>query len=75
MKDVEDEILYCGAPYKVGGSESFGSDCDNQDRNHYPATKHEGPCPFGTDQRVRWEGGGSCAGDPLPFRNVEYIDG
>lgn len=34
--------------------------------------KHEGPHPIG-DGRIKWTGGGMCAGDPLPVRNVEHF--
>lgn len=76
LEEYEEQLENtCHAGYVPGlngDAESFGTDCD-QPAGHYPATKHEGPCPFGTDQRVSWEGGGFCAGDPLPYRNVEYI--
>lgn len=61
----------CEASYQTGGTEEYGTTCD---RNIDHPAPHEGPCPFGTEQRVRWEGGGTAGGDRLPFRNVEFID-
>lgn len=51
--------------------ESEGTDCDNPDPNH--SGPHEGPDPLDDSKRIRWDGGGFCAGDPLPYRNVQFI--
>lgn len=61
----------CGAHFTTGGVDPYGTECDLP-TGHYPMTKHEGPDPFGNDTRVKWNGGGSCAGDPLPYRDVEF---
>jgi hypothetical protein len=73
--DWEDEHeRMCGASFVTGSSEDpYGTNCDQQ-VGHYPATKHEGDDPFGNGGRVRWNGGGSAAGDPLPYRDVEHVD-
>lgn len=68
--DIRDE---CGASFVTGGTDPSGTECD-QEQGHYPNTKHEGPGPFGPDGRVKWNGGGYCVGDPLPFRDVEFIN-
>lgn len=60
----------CGATLVLDGSDPVSSGCDLEPKHE--GVKHEGPCPYGTDGRVRWEGGGMCAGDPLPVRNVEF---
>lgn len=63
----------CGASITFGGADPSGSECD-LDPNH-EAAYHEGPDPFGGSEyaRVRWTGGGSCAGDSLPVRDVEFF--
>jgi hypothetical protein len=73
--DWEDEHeRTCNASFITGPSEDpYGTNCDQQ-VGHYPTTKHEGDDPFGGAGRVRWNGGGSAAGDPLPYRDVEHID-
>lgn len=58
----------CFASFQTG---DYSTDCDNPNPNH--SDPHEGPDPFGNDTRVRWEGGGSCAGDPLPYHNVVWL--
>lgn len=59
----------CTAGFVTG---EFGTDCD-LDANH--PMPHEGQDPMDDrpGKRVQWEGGGFCAGDPLPYRNVRYI--
>lgn len=67
----------CGQTFTTGGADPYGTECD-QDKGH--SGKHEGDDPFadGSDPhstgRVRWNGGGSCAGDPLPITDVEWLD-
>lgn len=67
----------CGAPFVTGGSDPYSTSCDNMNGpSHHPATKHSAPHPLamGDDEsRVEWNGGGSCAGDPLPYRDVEWL--
>ncbi len=65
----------CTAAYIPGGknpdAEGVGSECDNPADHLGP---HEGPDPFGDpNKRVQWEGGGFAGGDPLPYRNVQYL--
>jgi hypothetical protein len=62
----------CGADYTTGGNDPSGTYCD-RNRGHYPGSDHEGPDPFGGDGRVSWRGGGSCAGDALPFSEVAWL--
>lgn len=73
LADEDLQMETCTAAYVAGtanpDAEQFASDCDRDPGHSGP---HEGPCPFGTEQRVSWEGGGFCAGDPLPYRNVTY---
>lgn len=68
------QLERCLAGYVTGGQDPFGTDCDNENPSH--EGPHEGPDPIDPEsgRRVRWEGGGFCAGDPLPYRNVQYID-
>lgn len=73
--DDEQDAL-CGATYTTGGSDPYGTDCD-QPAGHYKygtGTKHAGPDPMGGAGRILWNGGGSCAGDLLPYRDVEYVE-
>lgn len=60
----------CGNSISTGGFDPYGTSCDLM---HGHAGPHEGPDYFG-EGRMSWEGGGSCAGDPLPVRNVEHIE-
>jgi hypothetical protein len=67
----------CSATYATGGSDPHATTCD-QPRGHYKygsntGTQHEGPDAFGGGGRVKWSGGGTCAGDPIPYRDVEFI--
>jgi hypothetical protein len=72
--EYEPEV--CGAQFVTGGPDPYGTSCD-QPPGHYPASKHEGDDPIFSEDgnRVRWTGGGSCAGDPLPVRDIEWSDG
>lgn len=62
----------CGVTYVTGPDhDPYASTCDLQPIH---AGKHEGDDPLGSvGDRVRWNGGGSCAGDPVPCRDVERI--
>lgn len=60
----------CGNSISTGGFDPYGTSCDLPQGHAGP---HEGPDYFGCG-RLRWEGGGSCAGDPLPVRNVEHME-
>ena len=71
--DAQEDPPCCGAHYTTGGSDPYGTQCDGA-VDHYPDTPHEGPDPLGlAGERVRWRGGGQCAGDPLPYQEVEWI--
>jgi hypothetical protein len=59
----------CGVSITTGGFDPCGTSCDLDQGHEGP---HEGPDFFG-EGRLRWGGGGSCAGDPLPVRNLEHI--
>lgn len=40
---------------------------------HGPEVRHRSSDPFGPGSgAVLWRGGGSCAGDPLPVRDLEF---
>lgn len=59
----------CGADLVIGAAhDPYGTSCD-QPIGHYPATEHAGPHPMGMSRgdRITWTGGGTCAGDALPF--------
>lgn len=60
----------CFAQYVSGGFDPYATDCELEAGHSGP---HVGADPFGNDGKVKWEGGGSCAGDPLPVRNVEWV--
>lgn len=68
----EDEDDRCWASFTTGGSDPYGTSCDLP-AGHGPGP-HSGPDPMGGPGRVSWIGGGSCAGDPLPYRSVEWSD-
>jgi hypothetical protein len=70
------QMTLCGAQFATGpASDPYGTMCD-KGLGHYPHTKHAGPDPMGQpDVRVEWHGGGTCAGDPLPYTSVEYNGG
>lgn len=68
--EYDDHMSMCGQPFTTGGFDPYGTSCDLKHGHEGP---HEGDDPFGTGGRVQWEGGGSCAGDPLPQRNVKFI--
>lgn len=59
----------CGVGISTGGFDPYGTRCD-LDRGHEPP--HEGPDWFGCG-RLRWTGGGMCAGDELPYSIVEHL--
>lgn len=71
IPDYPDEPETCRATYTTGGHDSYGTGCGLA-AGH--AGKHSGANPFGGNGRVLWNGGGYCAGDPLPYRNVEWVD-
>lgn len=69
----EQQAKLCHATYVTGPShDPYGTECDLE--KHGVDVKHEGPDPLGGPGRVRWHGGGSIEGDPLPTRDVEWVD-
>jgi|SRR5690349_5768763 len=64
----------CGATYATSADDRrdpYATSCD-LDRGH--DGKHEGDSPFeGDNRRVRWNGGGTIAGDAVLNRNVEWV--
>src|SRR6476646_10016954 len=60
----------CRATYITGGHDPYGTDC-GLDAGH--SGPHRGDDPMGNEGQIEWTGGGSCAGDPLPVRNVRRI--
>ena len=62
----------CNASYVTGPAhDPYGTYCDLQQGHD---GKHEGDDPFGNGGRVRWNGGGSIAGDPVRATDVEYVE-
>lgn len=60
----------CDAQYVTRGNDPYGTDCALSSGHAGP---HRGADPFGSSGLIEWSGGGSCAGDPLPYRNVRTI--
>ena len=67
LRELEERIeRECGVDVNIGPAhDPYGATCD-LDKGH--EEDHSAPCPFGTDTRFTWKGGGTCAGDALPFR-------
>lgn len=57
----------CPAEYVTGGHDPCGTSCDLP-RGHDGA--HQGSDPFDGDSTIEWRGGGTVAGDPVPYRDV-----
>lgn len=66
-------LAECGRQLVLGGREDpYETSCVLTQGSH---EVHEGPDPFGGPGfRVRWRGGGTCAGDPLPHSDLEFIE-
>lgn len=66
----------CSVSISTQGFDPYGTSCDLERENHptdeHGHLLHEGPDFFGVG-RIRWTGGGSCVGDPLPYHIVEHI--
>ena len=61
----------CHQSFTRGPSwDPYGTNCELEAGHKGP---HRGHDPFGVDAMIEWEGGGYCAGDPLPVRNVRTI--
>lgn len=66
------EPAICGKVLTVGKVNPSSTECDLHPE--HADQFHEGDDPLGaSDMRVRWIGGGSIEGDPLPVRNVEWF--
>jgi hypothetical protein len=64
--------LFCGNQIVMGPRhDETVVECDKLP--HRGITTHEGDGPF-PGLRVSWEGGGWCAGDSLPHRNLRVYD-
>jgi hypothetical protein len=61
----------CGVELVLGKVDPYATACELP-KNHF-VKRHCGPSPFG-EGFVLWDGGGSCAGDPLPVRDITFID-
>lgn len=59
----------CHVGISTGGFDPYGTSCDLEGGHDGP---HEGPDYFGVG-RLRWTGGGTCMGDPLPVHIIEHI--
>lgn len=58
----------CGVHISTGGFDPYGTSCDLDAGHDGP---HEGPDFFGNG-RLRWTGGGSCAGDALAYHVIDH---
>lgn len=74
---VAEQNSQCGAPLTIGPAhDPYGTNCDlsvdhaGDQRAAGEQVVHAGPHPMG-DGRIRWTGGGSLVGDPLPFHIIE----
>lgn len=65
---MEEQDNQCGRSLTMGPAhDPYGTACDLPAGHDGP---HEGPHPVAEDERLRWTGGGSCVGDPLPYHLV-----
>jgi hypothetical protein len=60
----------CGATWVSRGLDPYGTECDLK-KGHYPGSDHRGLNPYGVGF-LTWRGGGSCAGDALPYEKVQF---
>lgn len=60
----------CNRSYVMGPVHDPSATYCDRPKGH--SGKHEGDSPF-DDGRIRWNGGGSIEGDPLPVNDVEFI--
>jgi len=66
----------CDAMYVTGGHDPSATDCglsSGHTLSNGKRSPHRGPDPFGSSGFIEWEGGGSVAGDALPYRNVRML--
>lgn len=59
----------CGRSIPLGYDD--GTSCDRPEGHE---GVHRGPSPHDAASVVIWRGGGSCAGDPLPVRELHHLD-
>lgn len=66
-----EQALLCHAAFTTGGSDPYGTTC-TQPMGHDGS--HIAPHPMAMGELdtsvITWRGGGSVAGDPLPYRDV-----
>lgn len=67
---IEKMEKQCGCSISTGGFDPYGTACDLDKGHDGP---HEGPDFFVEGARISWSGGGYCAGDPLPVRNLKRV--
>lgn len=66
--DEQPEPL-CRAEFVTGPDHDlYATACDLSDG--HPGRQHEGPHPLADGKRISWTGGGTAAGDRLPYYNV-----
>jgi hypothetical protein len=69
--DMNSQPDECGMSFVSGPShDSYGSNCILPPGHR---GKHTGENPY-AEGFVMWTGGGTIAGDPVPTRNVEYVE-
>ncbi len=71
LLDYADPQETCGSSYETGGADPSGTGCELL-AGHTGG--HVGPEPICGDVLISWTGGGYCAGDPLPVRNVQLVE-
>jgi len=69
-RDYDYDREPCSATFSTGGFDPYGTVCQLQPGH---TGKHRGTDPFGGGGFVEWRGGGSAGGDPLPYRDVEWV--
>jgi hypothetical protein len=68
---MEEDEKKCHTPYITGSAhDPYGTACDLPKKH---GGLHEGYDPFGEPERIEWAGGGSCAGDRLPYRDMRAL--
>lgn len=69
--EEEEPPVFCGRSIRMGSQhDPYGTECDLQLGHE---GEHEGPHPLLEDERISWTGGGSAAGDALPY-HIAKID-
>lgn len=73
VRQADEPEEVCNSFFVTAGRDPSSTECDL--KPGHAEEYHEGPDPFGSNERVRWKGGGSCAGDRLPVTDVQWISG